>query len=86
MLRMMSFSLLVGAAACFGLLYLKYNSVPPEKRDRLTPKQRLKTARLLIIALLALLAVGYRLESTSRALSGDKNHEPTWLERFALSR
>lgn len=82
----MSFSLIVGAAACFGLLYLKYNSVPPEKRDRSKPKQRLKTARLLIVALLALLAVGYKLESTSRALSGDKSHEATWLETIALSR
>lgn len=82
----MSLSLVLGAAACFGLLYLKYNSVPNNKRDRATPKQRLKTARLLVVALLALLAVAYKLENTMRSLSGDQSHEATWLERFSLSR
>ena len=82
----MYLSLIAGVAVSFGLLYLKYNSVPKEKRDRATPQHRLKTARVLIAAILALLAVGYKLASLDRALGGDKSSNTTWLERFTLSR
>ena len=77
MLQVMSFSLIVGAAACFGLLYLKYTSVPQEKRDRSTTKQRLKSARVLIIALLAAFAgLGMVLQT---AVSTAGFYVPGWL-------
>lgn len=82
----MPLSLILGAAACFALLGFKYMTARPEARNRATPKQRLKMAHALIAAVLALLAINYKLAQTGRDLDGNKSHKASWFEKFVLSR
>lgn len=71
---------LLGAGLCFGVLYLRYRSQPKDAPRR-TPKQKLKTAKLLFAALLAWLALSFTLQHMIGKLDG-ADREPSVVERI----
>lgn len=74
---------LLGAGLCIGVLALKYRSQPKNAQPS-TPKQRLKTAKVLLAALAALMAITYSMRSLGEKLDGTVAHEPSFIERVVL--
>ena len=68
----------------FVALGFRIAMLPRDQRKR-SIVSRLKYAKFLIAGLLALMAVGYRLEKTSRDLDGKKDHEPGLIERMVMA-
>jgi hypothetical protein len=73
---------ILGALLCFGVLYLRYRS-QPKHGPRRTAKQKLKTAKILAGALLALMGIGYSLQRLDNNLDGTE-HKSTLMERMVL--
>ncbi|HXP87847.1 MAG TPA: hypothetical protein VN841_24160 [Bryobacteraceae bacterium] len=72
---------LLGAGLCFLVLFLKYwrqraNPV------RSSPKQRLKTAKILLAAVVTWLGLFYTLQHMLAKMDGPDTHEPTLMERI----
>ena len=67
---------------CLGMLFLRMKAMPPGQKS--TNQQRMKTARTLFKAALALAAVGYTLQRLSFNLEG-KSPAPSLMERFVMT-
>ena len=70
---------LLGAGLCLGVLFLRYRSQPKD-RPRRTPKQKIKTAKIVFAALLAWMALSYTLQHMIASIDG-ADHEPSLMER-----
>ena len=70
---------ILGAVLCLWVLYAKYRSTPKDQRKS-TIQQKIKLAKILIGALLALMAITYSMRGLGDSLDG-KTHEPTLAER-----
>ena len=73
---------LLSAGVCLWVLVLRYRSTPQNKRKS-SLEQKLKTAKILAGALLALLGIMYTMQRMSAKLDGAE-HEPTLMERVVL--
>jgi hypothetical protein len=72
---------LLGAGLCFLVLFLKYRSQPKD-RPRRSPKQRLGTAKMLLAAVVAWMALSFTLQHMLAKLDGPVTPEPSLLERI----
>ncbi len=72
---------LVGAGLCFTALYLKYRSRPKDAPRR-TAKQKVKTAKILLAALVAWMGLYYTLQHMIRNIDGAPAEEPSLMERI----
>ena len=71
---------LLGAGLCFATLYLRYRSRPKDSPRR-TSKQKLKTAKILLAALVAWMGVYYALQHMIGDIDGLPPQEPSPMER-----
>jgi hypothetical protein len=74
---------LIGVGLCFLLLFLKYRSQPKD-RPRSSPKQRIKTAKMLLAAFVAWMALSFTLQHMIVKIDGPDTHEPSLLERIVF--
>ena len=72
---------LLGAGLCLGVLFLRYRSEPKDSPRR-SPKQKLKTAKVLLAGLVAWMALYYTLQHMIGNLDGVAPQEPSLLERI----
>jgi peptidoglycan biosynthesis protein MviN/MurJ (putative lipid II flippase) len=72
---------LLGAGLCFAVLFLRYRSRPKDAPGRST-KQKLKTAKVLLAAGVAWMALYYTLQHTIGNLDGAATPEPSLMERI----
>jgi len=72
---------LLGAGLCLGVLLLWYRSQPKD-RPRRSPQQKLKTAKILVAAFLAWMALYYTLQHMIGNLDGVAAQEPSLMERI----
>jgi len=75
------FITILGLALCLGMLYLRVKGA--KTRAASSTKQRLKTARVLLVALLVWLVINFNLQHMNRALSGEPVGEPSAWEKVA---
>jgi hypothetical protein len=73
---------IAGVILIFGMLFLKYKTRPVAAKPSST-RQRFKTGKLLLSALLVLMAIGFALRRLDRNLDGD-NPEPSLMERIVV--
>jgi hypothetical protein len=73
---------IVGVILVFGMLFLKYKMRPSTVKPS-SMRQRFKTGKLLLSALLVLMAIGFALRRLDRNLDGD-NPEPSLMERIVV--
>jgi len=71
---------LLGAAACLSLIYFRYRN-QPKNAPRRTRTQKLATAKALLVALCAWLALNTALRHLIGNLDGAATPEPTFIER-----
>ena len=71
---------LLGAGLCFTVLYLRYRSRPKDSPRR-SAKQKLKTAKILLAALVAWMGLYYTLQHMIGNLDNAPAQEPSLLER-----
>ena len=71
---------LLGAGLCLGVLALRYRSRPKDAPRR-TPRQQLKTAKILLAALVAWLALSYSLQHMIGKIDGADAQKPSVMER-----
>jgi hypothetical protein len=71
---------ILGLALCLGILYLRGKAA--KTRPASSTKQRLKTARILLIALAVWLVVSFNLQHLNRALDGQPSDEQSTWERI----
>jgi hypothetical protein len=76
--------ILLSALLWFVLIAIRMRLMPPDKLKR-TPQRRLKLIKVLLGALLALLAIGYNLQRTSYSLEGKKDYQASWVERVVMA-
>jgi len=72
---------LLGAGLCLGVLFLRYRSRPKDSPRR-SPKQKLKTAKVLLAGLVAWMALYYTLQHMIGNLDGVAHQEPSLMERI----
>jgi hypothetical protein len=73
---------LIGMLLAFGVLFLKYKAQAARSRGPQRPTRRtFKTAKLLISALLTLIAIGFALRRQEASIDGTAP-EPSFLERL----
>jgi hypothetical protein len=72
---------LLGAGLCFGVLFLRYRSRPKDSPRR-SPKQKLKTAKVLLAGLVTWMALYYTLQHMIGNLDGVAPQEPSLMERI----
>ena len=76
----MQFVTFLGLAVCLGVLYLRARAAkgqPPR-----TTKQKLTTARVLVVALLVWLVISFNLQHLNQSLSGQPVGEQSAWERI----
>ena len=73
---------LAGAGLCLWVLYVRYRGATKAQRKS-TRAQKVKLAKVLIVALLALMAITYSMRRLSDNLDG-KVHEPTLAQRVVV--
>jgi hypothetical protein len=71
---------LITAGISLGVLYLRYKSQPANAR-RSTIRQKFKLGKLLISALVALMAIVFAMQRLGHNIDGD-NPEPSMMERI----
>jgi hypothetical protein len=76
--------ILLSAFLWFVLIGLRVRFIPPDKQKR-TPQQRLRFIRILLGALIALLAISYNLQRSVYSLDGKKDYQPSWVERVVMA-
>ena len=72
---------LLGAGLSLGVLFLRYKSRPKDGPRR-SSKQKLKTAKILLAALVAWMGVYYALQHMIGNLDGAQAQEPSVMERI----
>ena len=75
----MQFVTILGLAICLGVIYSRARAAKTQPPS--TTKQRLKTAHVLLVALLVWLVVNFNLQHLNRALGGQPVGEPSAWER-----
>jgi hypothetical protein len=70
---------ILGAAVCLGVIFLRAKAA--KGRPPADTKKRLRTAQILLVALLAWLVINFKLQHLNRALSGDPAEAPSTWER-----
>ena len=70
---------LLGVVLFFGVLYLRYKS-QPKNQPRRTKKAKLGTAKILLVAILAWMAIGYTMQHSIGQMDG-ADHAPSVMER-----
>ena len=78
----MNWGTVVSLVICLAILTLRFMLMPG--RQRSTPRQRIKLARILIGGLLALAAIGYVLKRDIHNLDGKTESEPSLMERVVM--
>jgi hypothetical protein len=76
--------ILLSALLWFVFIAIRMRLMPPDKLKR-SPQQRLKLIKVLLGALLALMAIGYNLQRTSYSLDGKKDYQASWVERVVMA-
>jgi uncharacterized protein YabE (DUF348 family) len=71
---------LLGAGLCLGVLFLRYRSQPKDGKSS-SPKQRLKFAKVLLVALVAWMGIYYTLQHMIVNIDGAPAQEPSMMER-----
>ncbi|MDP8982734.1 MAG: hypothetical protein M3O35_19325 [Acidobacteriota bacterium] len=71
---------LLGVGLCLAVLYLRYRSQPKDAK-RSSPRQKLKTAKILLAALVVWMGIHYSLQHMIGNLDGAPAEEPSMLER-----
>ena len=71
---------LLGAGLCLGVLYLRYRSQPKDGK-RSSPKQKLKFAKVLLVALVAWMGIYYTMQHMIVNIDGAPAQEPSMMER-----
>jgi peptidoglycan biosynthesis protein MviN/MurJ (putative lipid II flippase) len=74
---------LLGACLCLGVLWLRYRSQPKD-RPRRSREQILKTAKVVLAAVVAWMALSYSLQHMIFNLDGAAAPEPSLMERIVL--
>lgn len=74
---------LLGAGLCLTVLFLRYRSRPKDSPRR-SPKQRLKTAKILLAAVVAWMGIYYTLQHMIGNLDQAPAQEPSLMERVVL--
>ena len=74
---------LLGASLCLAVLFLRYRSRPKDSPRR-SPKQRLKTAKILLAAVVAWMGIYYTLQHMIGNLDQAPAQEPSLMERVVL--
>ena len=69
---------LAGMLLCFGVLFLKFRNQRAAKRGN--PRRGFRTAKILLSALLALMAIGFALGRVNASIDGTAP-EPSFMER-----
>jgi len=72
---------LLGAGLCLSVLFFRYRSRPKD-RPRRSSKQKLKTAKIMLAALVAWMGLYYTLQHMIGNLDGAVPHEPSLMERI----
>jgi len=72
---------LLGAGLCLGVLFLTYRSRPKDAPRR-SAKQKLKTAKILLAALVAWMGLYYTLQHMIGNLDRAAPQEPSLMERI----
>ena len=78
--RMIQPVTLLGAGACLLVLFLRYRSQPKDGPRRST-KQKFRTGKVLLAALLAWMTMSYSLQHTIGKMDG-ADHDPSIMERI----
>lgn len=76
--------ILLSALLWFVLIAIRMRLMPPDKTKR-TTQQRLKLIKVLLGALLALIAISYNLQRTNYSLEGKKDYQASWVERVVMA-
>ena len=71
---------LMGAGLCLGVLFLRYLRQPKDGK-RSSPKQKLKFAKVLLVALVAWMGIYYPLQHMIVNIDGAPAQEPSLMER-----
>jgi hypothetical protein len=71
---------LLGAGLCLGVLFLRYRTRPKDSPRR-SPKQKLKTGKILLAALVAWMGLYYTLQHMIGNIDGAAPSEPSLMER-----
>jgi len=79
----MTWTTAITVVLCLALLYARYR-LSRGLPSRPSPRRRLKMARILVSAALALAAIGYTLQRHASELDGTK-YEPSQIERVVLA-
>ena len=74
---------LLGAGLCFAVLFLRYRN-QPKNRPRRTRQQKLKTAKVLLVAFLAWMTLIFTLHHMIDKIDG-VDHEASLAERVVSS-
>jgi len=74
---------LLGAGLCLGVLFLRYRTRPKDSPRR-SAKQKLKTGKILLAALLAWMGIYYTLHHMIGNIDGAAPSEPSLMERVVF--
>jgi hypothetical protein len=74
---------LLGAGLCLTVLFLRYRNRPKDSPRR-SPKQKLKTAKILTAAVVAWMGLYYTLQHMIGNLDQAPAQEPSLMERIVL--
>jgi hypothetical protein len=74
---------LLGAGLCLTVLFLRYRSRPKDSPRR-SPKQKLKTAKVLLAGVVAWMGLYYTLQHMIGNLDQAPAQEPSLMERIVL--
>ena len=67
---------MLGLALCLGVLFLRAREA--RNKPGSSPKQRFKTAHLLVGALILWLVIGFNLKHLDQSISGEPQTQSTW--------
>ena len=81
----MNGGIVLSVVICIIVLTLRSVASQGTPQPRRTVRSRIRYIRILIAALLALAAVGYRLQKHAYELDGKKDYEASFVERMVMA-